>query len=104
MYDLTDAAFFQLFRAQKGENFIVQLIGQIWNAISQDKSQAIVAGTIYEKLAFARGTTGTQTSASLQPGDGKVFIAALAQDQLMKLDIEADPQVLVSIYSPTGKV
>lgn len=104
LYDLTDAAFFGLFPEQKGKNFIAQPIGQIWNAISQDKSQAIVAGTIYEKLAFALGTTGTQASASLKPGDGKVFIAALSQNQLMKLDIEADPQVLVSIYSPTGKV
>lgn len=104
LYDLTDAAFFQLFPEQRGKDFLAQPIGQIWQAIAQDKSQAIVAGTSYEKLAFAPKTTGTQTSASLKPGDGKVFIAALAQDQLMKLGIEADSQVLVSIYSPTGKV
>lgn len=104
LYDLTDAAFFQLFPEQRDEHFIALPVGQIWNAIAQDKSQEILAGTIYEKLTFAPGTTGTQTSASLQPGDGKVFIAALAKDQLMKFDIAADPQVLVSIYSPTGKV
>lgn len=104
LYDLTDAAFFQLFPEQRDEHFIALPVGQIWNAIAQDKSQEILAGTIYEKLTFAPGTTGTQTSASLQPGNGKVFIAALAKDQLMKFDIAAVPQVLVSIYSPTGKV
>lgn len=103
LYDLTDAAFFALFPDQKGKNFVTQPIGQIWNAIAQDKASNIIAGTAYEKIAFDPGTTSTKLSGSLNPGDGKVFVAQLSQSQLMQLDVQADPQVLVSVYSPTGK-
>ena len=103
LYDLTDAAFFTLFPDQKGKNFVNQPIGQIWNAIAQDKASNIIAGTASEKIAFAPGTTSTQLSGKLNPGEGKVFIARLIQDQVMKIDMQADPQVLISVYSPTGK-
>ena len=43
-------------------------------------------------------------SGSLQPGRGKVFIAELAKDQNMEVKLEANSQVLLSIYSPTGKI
>ncbi len=103
LFDLTDAAFFGLFPDQKGKNFVTQPIGQIWNAIAQDKASNIIAGTAYEKIAFAPGATSAQLSGSLTPGDGKVFVAQLNQGQLMQIDMQADPQVLISIYSPTGK-
>jgi serine/threonine-protein kinase len=103
LYDLTDAAFFNLFPDQKGKNFVTQPVGQIWNAIAQDKASNIIAGTAYEKIVFAPDTTSTQLSGSLNPGEGKVFVARLVQEQLMKLDLQAEAQVLVSIYSPTGK-
>ncbi len=103
LFDLTDAAFFALFPDQKGKNFVTQAIGQIWNAISQDKASNIIVGTAYEKIAFASGTTSTQLSGSLNPGEGKVFVAQLAQGQLMQLDMQAEAQVLISVYSPTGK-
>ncbi|MBW4665031.1 MAG: protein kinase [Chroococcus sp. CMT-3BRIN-NPC107] len=103
LYDLTDAAFFALFPDQKANNFANQPVGQIWNAISQDKASNIIAGTAYEKIAFAPGATSAQLSGSLNPGDGKVFVAQLAQNQLMQIDLQANPQLLISIYSPTGK-
>ena len=31
-------------------------------------------------------------------------MAELTQEQMMKLDLQADPQVLISVYSPTGKI
>lgn len=103
LYDLTDAAFFTLFPDQKGKNFLTQPVGQIWNAIAQDKASNIIAGTAYEKVAFAPGATNAQLSGTLNPGEGKVFVAQLVQDQLMQLNIQAEPQVLISVYSPTGK-
>ncbi len=103
LYDLTDAAFFNLFPDQKGKNFVTQPVGQIWSAIAQDKASNIIAGTASEKIAFAPDTTSTQLSGSLNPGEGKVFVAQLVKEQLMKLDLQAEAQVLVSIYSPTGK-
>lgn len=103
LYDLTDAAFFTLFPDQKGKNFVTQPIGQIWNAIAQDKASNIITGTAYEKVAFAPSATNAQLSGTLNPGEGKVFVAQLVQNQLMQLDIQAEPQVLISVYSPTGK-
>ncbi|WP_009633347.1 serine/threonine-protein kinase [Synechocystis sp. PCC 7509] len=103
LYDLTDATFFGLFPDQKGKNFANQPIGQIWNAIAQDKASNIIAGTAYEKIAFAPGSTSVQLSGSLNPGEGKVFVAQLALGQLMQIDLQAEAQVLISVYSPTGK-
>lgn len=104
LYDLTDAAFFALFPDQKGKTFAPQPVGQIWNAISFDKASNIIAGIGYEKIVFAPGTTSAQLSGNLNPGDGKVFVAQLAQNQQMQIDLQAESQVLISIYSPTGKI
>lgn len=104
LYDLTDAAFFQLFPQYQGKNFLNQPFGQIWHAIASDKLQTIVSGATFEKISFAPGTTGTQVSGSLPAGTGKVYIAQLAQDQLLQVGLQAEPQVLLSIYSPSGKI
>jgi serine/threonine-protein kinase len=43
-------------------------------------------------------------SGSLKPGRGKVFIAGLAKNQNLEVKLEANSKVLISIYSPTGKI
>ena len=100
--DLTDAAFFQLF-PQPDNNFINQPIGQVWQAIAADKVKAIVAGTALERIVFDAGSTSKDESGTLKPGEGKIYIAELAKEQLMKLDLQANSQVLLSVYSPTRK-
>jgi len=102
LYDLADAAFLELFPQQRGKNFIDQPIGQVWHALAGDKLNAILAGTAFERIVFDPGATGKQVSGTLNPGEGKVYIAGLAKDQLMKLDLQANPQVLLSVYSPSG--
>ena len=101
--DLTDATFFQLFPQQRGNNFINQPIGQVWQAIAADKVKAIVAGTALERIVFDPGATSKNESGTLKPGEGKIYIAELDKGQLMKLDLQANSQVLLSIYSPTRK-
>lgn len=103
LYDLTDAAFFELFPQQRGKNFINQPMGQVWHALAADKLNAILAGTAFERIVFDPGATGKQVSGTLKPGEGKVYIGGLAKDQLMKLDLQANSKVLISVYSPTGK-
>ncbi|KJH70548.1 serine/threonine-protein kinase [Aliterella atlantica] len=104
LYDLADAAFFELFPEQRGKEFINLPIGQIWNAIVVDKASEITNKKNYEQIAFAPGTTGTELSGSLIPGEGKVYIAHLQQQQKTEINLKAEPQLLISIYSPTGKV
>jgi serine/threonine-protein kinase len=102
--DLADAAFLAMFPQYKGKNYMNQPISQVWYALADEKFKAILAGTAYEQISFAPGTTDKQVGGSLKPGEGKAYVAELTQEQMMKLDLQADPQILISVYSPTGKI
>lgn len=104
LYDLGDAAFFRLFPEQRGQNFIKQPIGQVWHGFVNDKFNAILAKSALQKIVFAPGTTAKTVSGNLTPGGGKVFIAELAKEQKMTVNLNASSQVLLSIYSPSGKI
>ncbi|BCL36520.1 serine/threonine-protein kinase [Nostoc sp. MS1] len=104
LYDLGDAAFFQAFPEQKGKNFIDQPIGQVWYAFVSDKLSAILAGTAFQKIVFDPDAITKTVSGTLQSAGGKVFIADLAKDQSLKLQLQANPKVLLSVYSPSGKI
>ncbi|MCF4966737.1 serine/threonine-protein kinase [Nostoc sp. CMAA1605] len=104
LYDLGDAAFFNVFPERKGKNFISQPIGQVWHAFVSDKVNAIVGGRALEKIVFDPGAISKTLEGNLKPGEGKVFIADLAQNQTLDFEVEANSQVLLSIYSPSGKV
>ena len=103
LYDLGDAPFFQQFPQQIGKNFTNEPIGQIWHGFVADKLNAIIARTALKKIIFAPGATGKKISGSLKPTEGKVFIAELARNQLMEVNLDANTNILLSIYSPTGK-
>lgn len=104
LYDLADAAFLQMFPQQRGQNFMNKPINQVWYAIAQEKLQGILKGNAYEKIEFDSGTSERQVSGRLKSGEGKTFVAELTEEQVMQLELEADPQVLISVYSPTGKI
>ncbi|MBD2387054.1 serine/threonine-protein kinase [Cylindrospermum sp. FACHB-282] len=104
LYDLGDAAFFREFPEQRGKNFLEQPIGQVWYGFTNDKLNAILAGSAFQKIVFDPGATGETVSGTLQPGGGKVFIAGLAKEQNMEVKLTAKSQVLLSIYSPSGKI
>ncbi|MGL4622240.1 protein kinase domain-containing protein [Chroococcidiopsis sp.] len=104
LYDLADAAFLQMFPQQRGQNFMNKPINQVWYAIAEEKWQAILKGNAYEKIEFDSGTSERQVSGRLKSGEGKTFVAELTEEQVMQLELEADPQVLISVYSPTGKI
>ncbi|MEH2316644.1 serine/threonine-protein kinase [Nostoc sp.] len=105
LYDLGDAAFLNVFSDQRGKNFRDQpIIGQVWYGFVSDRLSAIVGGSAFEKLVFDPGATGKTLSGTLQPGGGKVFIAGLAKEQSLELKLEANFQVLLSVYSPSGKI
>ncbi|MTJ46896.1 protein kinase [Dolichospermum sp. UHCC 0259] len=104
LYDLGDAAFFSEFPEQKSKSFIKQPIGQVWYAFVNDQFNAILDKSIFERIVFPEGATGKTVSGTLQPGKGKVFIAGLAKDQNMEVNLEANSKVLLSIYSPSGKI
>lgn len=108
LYDLADAAFFEIFPQQQGKNFINEPIGQVWHGFVNDKLQALLSGSAVEAVRFEPGTTsktitGTLAAPMLNSG-GKVFLANLGQDQLLVVNLKASPQVLLSVYSPSGDI
>lgn len=101
--ELTDAQFSLLFPEQRGQNFIHTPVGQVWQAIAADKVTAIQSGTILEQIVFDHNTTGKSVSSMLKPGGGKAYIADLAKDQVLKINLRANRKILLSIYSPSGQ-
>ncbi|WP_413172273.1 protein kinase domain-containing protein [Anabaena azotica] len=104
LYDLGDAAFLKEFPEYKGKDFLTQPIGQVWHGFVSDKLNAILSNSAFEKIVFPEGEIGKTVSGTLPPGGGKVFIAGLAKDQNLEVKIDASSQILLSIYSPSGKV
>ncbi|NJM71772.1 MAG: protein kinase [Scytonema sp. RU_4_4] len=104
LYDLGDAAFYQYFPEQRGKNFIEQPIGQVWQGFVSDKLHAILAGSAFKKIVFDKGAISSRVSGTLKPGEGKVFIAGLQEEQLMKVKLDANSKILLSVYSPSGKL
>lgn len=98
--DLADATFAHLFPQINGE-FIDQPIGQVWQAIAADWVTALENGSALQELTFEPGTFSRQVSGTLKPGEGKVYIALLSEDQIMRVRLSANSDaVLMSIYPP----
>jgi serine/threonine-protein kinase len=104
LYDLGDAAFFATFPTQRSKDFLNQPIGQVWYGFVGDKLNAILANSALQKIVFDQGATSKTVSGTLSPGNGKVFIAELAKEQSLEVNLKANSQVLLSIYSPSGKI
>jgi len=104
LYDLGDAAFYHIFPQQRGKEFLDQPIGQVWHGFVSDKVSAILAGSALQKIVFEPEATSKTVGGTLKPGDGKVLIAELAEGQTLELNLKANSKVLLSVYSPSGKV
>ncbi|OLP17662.1 hypothetical protein BST81_15190 [Leptolyngbya sp. 'hensonii'] len=101
LYDLTDIQFFELFPDQRDQKFIDQPIGQVWYAIAADYVVALQSGKALEKVQFDNAAYDKQLKGTLEPGEGKAYIAFLTQDQLVRLSLQVSPKVLLSFYPPT---
>ena len=100
--DLTDARFFYLFSEEpRGKNIIGLPMGQIWQAIATDTIQALQSRNSLEEVRFARGSFREIVRGNLQPGEGKIYLAWLKEEQLLRVRLRANsPEVLLSVYPP----
>ncbi|PNJ96925.1 serine/threonine-protein kinase [Cylindrospermopsis raciborskii] len=103
LYDLADAALLRIFPEQKGKNFISKPLGQVWQGFANDRLNDIMENTAWEKIVLDPGNTSKMARGTLVPGGGKVFIAKLVKDQNMQVQLDANTEVLLSVYSPSGK-
>ncbi|NES25338.1 MAG: serine/threonine protein kinase, partial [Symploca sp. SIO3E6] len=102
LYDLADAKFFKQFPDQPREPLTDKSIGQVWEAIVGDTINKLQSQAAVEKMVFDEGTVSQQKSGTLQPGEGKAFIAKLSKDQIMQVDLQTNSSALFSIYCPPG--
>jgi len=102
LYDLADARFFYWFPEQpRGRNLIGKPIGQIWQAITADALESLQAGATVESVEFDRRSNSKSLTGNLKPGEGKAYIARFAQNQTLRVNLQAPRQsTLLSIYTP----
>ncbi|AFY55779.1 serine/threonine protein kinase [Rivularia sp. PCC 7116] len=103
VYDLADAPFYREFPEQRSKNFINKPVGQVWHGFVFDKVNAVFARSAFERLRFQSGDTTVTRSGNFKNLQGKIFIAQLGKGQEMRVNLTASPQVLFSIYSPSGQ-
>ncbi|MBE9097572.1 serine/threonine-protein kinase [Tychonema sp. LEGE 07203] len=102
LYDLADAKFFYWFpRQPRDRNLIGLPIGQIWQAITADTLASLQAGATVETVEFDSRAASKTLTGNLKPGEGKAYIARLAQNQTLRVNLQAPRKsTLLSIYSP----
>ncbi|MEP6489474.1 serine/threonine protein kinase [Microcoleus vaginatus GB2-A3] len=102
LYDLADARFFYWFPQQPRDRNLIGLpIGQIWQAITADELEALQAGATIESVEFDRLSNSKRLTGNLKPGEGKAYIARFAQNQTLRVNLQAPRKsTLLSIYTP----
>lgn len=104
LYDLADAQLRWHLPHLVGKDVNSEPIAQIWRGIVFDQLQALRSGKKLAQLTFSPETRITTVGGTLQPGEGKVYLAQLDAGQLQAVNLEAPYQVQLSIYSPTGNI
>jgi serine/threonine protein kinase, bacterial len=97
---LTNVRFNYLFPEQKGRNLDAAKFGQVWLATLDEQLKAIQSKTALENIQL--GAQGTQRSGGvLKPGQGKVYVVYLQQNQAIQLNLQAPSQsTRLSLYPP----
>lgn len=105
LFDLADAKFYQQFPAERGQDFLNKPVGQIWEAVVNERLNAIKTGVAFEKIGFEPGTVSKEVASRLNPGEGKAFIAYLTEGQNLEVElvVKNNQKALLSMYSPSGK-
>jgi len=103
--DLTDAAFFHLFPEQpKGGNLLNLEIGQVWQGVASDQLKLLQSGKTLERIEFPPGNFSDRRTGTLQPGQGKAYIANLGANQTLRLQLQPSQGVLLSVYPPSSQL
>lgn len=101
LFDLTDAKFFHLFPDWRGQEFLDKPIGQVWQGMVADQVAAIQAGKTLQEVKFDPGSFSRQLSHTLNPGEGRIYIANLTEGQILRVGLQAPADSTgLSIYVP----
>ncbi|MBW4488537.1 MAG: protein kinase [Trichocoleus desertorum ATA4-8-CV12] len=98
---LVDAKFYHLFPEQQERYLDPNRFGQVWYAIAEETFKAIQAGSAFSMLQLGPKNPSQTLTATLKPGEGKVYVANLSQGQTIQVALQAPSKgTRLSIYSP----
>jgi serine/threonine-protein kinase len=101
--NLANIRFLKDFPELENQNFMDQPLGQIWYAIAFDMMKSLEAKQNYELLTKDTNQTTQQVMGKLEPGGGKAYSISLPASKPMEIKLQASPDALLTIYSPTGQ-
>jgi serine/threonine protein kinase, bacterial len=88
----------------KFNRFLNTPVGQVYLATMFDRVQAIQSQQAIGEIVFPIGGKSGTVSGTLQPGEGKAYIASLFSRQDIAIDIKANQPTNLSIYPPTSNL
>jgi serine/threonine-protein kinase len=106
LIDLTDTKYRTIteFTAQKlgigFDRFVHTPMGQVYLATMFDRVRAIQSQQAIGEIVFPVGGTSGKVSGTLQPGEGKAYLASLVGGQDIGVNIAANEPTNLSIYPP----
>jgi serine/threonine-protein kinase len=109
LIDLTDTKYEQIseYSAEelgiKFKQFINSPMGQVYLATMHDRVEAIKTRSALTEIIFPKGADRGTVKGTLQPGEGKAFIASLFGGQDITVKIDSDRSTYLAIYPPTSK-
>jgi serine/threonine protein kinase, bacterial len=86
------------------ERFLKTPLGQVYMATMADRVRALQSKQATSEIVFPIGETSGKVSGTLQPGEGKAYIASLGSGQKIAVDINTTDRTRLSIYPPTSKL
>ncbi len=101
--NLVNIRFFKDFPELENQDFMEQPLGQVWYAIAVDMVKSLETKQNYELLITNATQTNQQLIGKLQPGEGKAYVISLTASKPMEVKLQASPDALLTIYSPTGQ-
>jgi len=101
--NLVNIRFLKDFPELENQNFMDQPLGQVWYAIAFDTVKSLESKQTYELLTKDTNQTSQQLMGKLKPGEGKAYAISLSASKPMEIKLQASPDALLTIYSPTGQ-
>ncbi len=110
LIDLTDAKYRSITDSSAEKlgleqtRFLKTPVGQIYLAAMFDRVQALESKQAIGEIVFPVGGQSGNVNGTLQPGEGKAFIASLFGGQDITVKITANLPTKLSIYPPTSNL
>lgn len=101
---LTDTVFFQLFTELTERPNFDGSLGQLWSGLAWNQLQSLQSGLSYQAIESLDAGGEEVIEAILSQGQGKAYAIKLRSSNRLDLNLEAEGEVLLSFYSPTGNI